>query len=127
MGDLGYRTAFFQAARGSFENRTGLVHNLGFDLFLSREAIGRPDMEENSYFGVPDMAMLAPGLSWSAQPSEQPFFATYLTLASHHDYKVPSDWSPKTWPGKSGKRAAHYAKGLRAWAAAWRRVRHPGR
>lgn len=109
LAQVGYRSAFFQTARGDFENRTGLVHNMGFDRFWGRSVLERAGFEANSYFGVDDRAMLEPGLAWSLSQPEQPFFAVYLTLTSHHDYVVPSHWPTTDWPGETGRKAKYLA------------------
>lgn len=114
LGELGYRTAFFQTASGDFEDRHTLVHNMGFDLFRSRETLSSKGFDKVNYFGREDAAMLLPGLDWSSGAAEgaeaiadQPFFATYLTLTSHHDYGVPEDWPPVAVPGLTGDAAKH--------------------
>lgn len=100
---LGYRTAFFQTARESFEYRGDLTFRMGFDLFRARDTLKRPGFAKVNYFGIEDRAMLAPGMQWSAA-SDQPFFATYLTLTSHHDYGVPPDFETLDFPGITGRR-----------------------
>ena len=85
----GWRTAFFQSAHEEFEDRYRLIHNLRFETLLARDAL--PDgFQAINYFGVEDLAMLPPGLDWSARPSESPFLAVYLTLTSHHGYGTPT-------------------------------------
>ena len=91
LSEQGYRTAFFQTARETFEDRFRLIHNLRFGTFLGRDALPL-GFEKVNYFGVEDQAMLEPGLDWSAEEPGRPFFATYLTLTSHHNYGVPEDW-----------------------------------
>ena len=104
---VGYRTAFFQTAHEEFERRSELLHRMGFDWFRSRDTLSRAGFQKVNYFGIEDDAMLDPGLHWSAA-SEQPFFATYLTLTSHHDYVVPTDFPRRaTYPGVTGRRAKH--------------------
>ncbi|MFN7144811.1 MAG: LTA synthase family protein, partial [Myxococcota bacterium] len=98
LKELGYRSAFFQTADERFESRGSLVRHMGFDLFRSRDTLRGPPFETVNYFGVEDRAMLAPGLAWSTK-EEGPFFATYLTLTSHHDYGTPSHWEKREFPG----------------------------
>ncbi len=102
LGELGYRSAFFQTAHEGFENRGALVHRMGFDRFRSRDTLRAPGFEKVNYFGIEDRAMLEPGLEWSKQ-GDQPFFATYLTLTTHHDYGTPSDWPDRTFKGIKGR------------------------
>ncbi|MEC7986034.1 MAG: LTA synthase family protein [Myxococcota bacterium] len=90
----GYRTAFFQPARQTFENRLGLVHAMGFDFFRAKESLNSYRYESSNYFGLDDQAMIDPSIQWLKE-GEKPFFITYLTLASHHKYTLPSKIQPK--------------------------------
>ncbi len=99
----GYRTAFFQPAREDFEDRVDLVHQMGYEHFRSRDTLSQPIWEKNNYFGIDDRSMLAPGLEWSQEAPEKPFFATYLTLASHHDYTLPKHVQLLDFPGIGGR------------------------
>lgn len=109
LAEGGYRSAFFQTARGDFEHRAGLVRNMGFERFWGRSVFERPDFDANSYFGLDERAMLEPTLAWATEDSDQPFFAVYLTLTSHHDYIVPNHWPTTEWPGETGKKAKYLA------------------
>lgn len=103
LREQGYRTGFFQPARQDFEDRVDLVHQMGFDAFRHRDTLAQPIWEKNNYFGLDDRSMLAPGLAWSAEEPERPFFATYLTLASHHDYKLPKHVQRLDFPKVTGR------------------------
>lgn len=103
LRERGYRTAFFQPARGDFEDRLDLVHEMGFERFRAQESLAQRTWERSNYLGIDDRAMLAPGLEWSSQERDRPFFATYLTLASHHDYALPSHWALLDFPGVGGR------------------------
>jgi arylsulfatase A-like enzyme len=107
LEELGYRTAWFQTAHEQFENRGSLVHNLGYDLFRSRDTLRGPGFERVNYFGIEDRAMLEPGLAWS-KSSDQPFFATYLTLTSHHDYGTPSHWPKVKFPNVKSRQEQYF-------------------
>ncbi len=98
---LGYKTSFYQPAREEFEDRFRLLHQFGFDQYRAVDSLPA-GFEEVNYFGIEDQAMLQPGLDWSAQQKD-PFLSVYLTLTSHHDYKVPEDWPIVDYPGVSGK------------------------
>ena len=94
LESVGYQTAFFQPARQTFENRLGLVHAMGFDFFRAKESLNSRRFEKSNYFGLDDQAMIAPSLKW-LKKTEKPFFITYLSLASHHKYTLPSKVKPK--------------------------------
>ena len=88
----GYRTAFFQSAVGSFEQRPRLVKKFGYEHFEAAEDFqGVGGGEALGYLASED-ATLAPALArWlDAGDRSQPFFATLLTSAVHHPYQLPS-------------------------------------
>ena len=88
-GKLGYRTAFFQSAMGSFESRPGLVYNLGYDDFWARDDSDDP----NSFLGYlacDEFSMLKPITEW-IKAGEQPFFLTVLCSVTHDPYEIP-EW-----------------------------------
>lgn len=88
-GELGYRTAFFQSAMGSFESRPGLVYNLGFQKFWSREDLGDPNAFVG-YLGSDEFSMLMPVTEW-LKGSDSPFFVVLLCSVTHDPYVVP-EW-----------------------------------
>ncbi|MHC4507792.1 MAG: LTA synthase family protein [Planctomycetota bacterium] len=85
--ELGYRTAFFQSAMGSFESRPGLVHNLGFEKFWARDDLADPNAFLG-YLGSDEFSMLEPVSRW-LRANEGPFFLTILCSATHDPYEVP--------------------------------------
>lgn len=90
----GYRSAFFQPAKKSFENREQLVKNMGFDYFVSLEDLDRERFEPTTYFGIEERAMMEPLLDW-VDENDKPFFLSILTLSSHHNYKTPASFEKK--------------------------------
>ncbi len=85
--ELNYRTAFFQSAKGNFECRPGLVHNLGFDKFWTREYLG----DTNAFVGYlacDELSMIDPIAKW-VKSDDRPFFLTVLCSVSHDPYEVP--------------------------------------
>jgi phosphoglycerol transferase MdoB-like AlkP superfamily enzyme len=93
---LGYRTAFFQSAKGNFEARPGLVYNLGFEKFWTRDDLGDPNYFVG-YLGCDEFAMLKPITQWIQQEQGRPFFLTILCSVTHDPYEVPE------WYGTSAK------------------------
>jgi len=89
---LGFRTAFFQSAKGSFESRPGLVHNLGFDTFWSREDLNDPN-HSVGYLGSDEFALLDPIRTWIASDT-RPFLLVVLCSVTHDPYEVPSWYAP---------------------------------
>lgn len=94
-GKLGYRTAFFQSALGSFESRPGLVYNLGYDKFWARDDSNDPNCFLG-YLGCDEFAMLKPINEW-IKAGQQPFFLTVLCSVTHDPYEVPE------WFGEAAK------------------------
>jgi phosphoglycerol transferase MdoB-like AlkP superfamily enzyme len=84
---FGYRTAYFQTAKGEFECRPGLVHNLGFEKFWARN-----DCQDANafvgYLGCDEFALLEPIRQWITS-AEKPFLLTIMCSVSHDPYKVP--------------------------------------
>jgi len=92
LGEIGYRTVFLQTARATFENRPGLVENLGYQSGAYQETMFREPFEKTGYLGMDEFAMLEPALGW-ATSGEEPFFLTALTVTPHHPYDVPGQTS----------------------------------
>jgi hypothetical protein len=86
---LGFRAAFFQSAKGNFECRPGLVHNLGFDKFWARDNLDSEDAYVG-YLGSDEFAMLGPLCEWIKSAST-PFLLTVLCSVTHDPYRAP-DW-----------------------------------
>jgi hypothetical protein len=84
---LGFRTAFFQSAKGNFESRPGLVYNLGFDKFWARDDLESTD-SFLGYLACDEFCMLEPITEW-IKAAEAPFFLTVLCSAAHDPYEVP--------------------------------------
>jgi hypothetical protein len=86
---LNFRTAFFQSAKGNFESRPSLVHNLGFDKFWAREDLGDPNAFIG-YLGCDEFSMLEPIAEW-IKSDERPFLLVIMCSVSHDPYEVP-EW-----------------------------------
>ena len=87
-----FRTAFFQSAEGNFESRPGLIHNLGFDKFWTRDDLGDPNAFLG-YLACDEFSMIEPITQW-IQSSPKPFLLTILCSVSHDPYEIP-DWFGK--------------------------------
>jgi hypothetical protein len=86
---LNFRTAFFQSAKGNFESRPSLVHNLGFDKFWARDDLGDPNAFIG-YLGCDEFAMLEPIAEW-VKNDERPFLLTIMCSVTHDPYDIP-EW-----------------------------------
>ena len=97
LSDHGYDTAYFQAPKQSFERRKKLVENMGFEGFWSGDMSKQEGMEKINYFGYEDAVMLEPSREWLRNEAREPFFAAYLSTATHHPYGVPSSYEPQDY------------------------------
>ncbi|MEM9488147.1 MAG: sulfatase [Myxococcota bacterium] len=89
LAAAGYHTGFFQSALGTFEQRPRLVARLGYQHFNAWEDIGGQPL---GYLASDDESLTAAVARWlDSLPlaSGQPFFATVLTSAAHHPYRLP--------------------------------------
>ncbi len=86
---MSFRTAFFQSAKGNFESRPGLVHNLGFDKFWARDDLNDPNSFVG-YLGCDEFSMLKPITEW-IETDKRPFLMTVLCSVTHDPYEVP-EW-----------------------------------
>lgn len=104
---MNFRTAFFQSAKGSFESRPGLVYNLGFDKFWSRENLNDPNAFLG-YLASDEFSMLKPITDW-INADERPFLLTVLCSVTHDPYEVP-EWfaAPASEPLERYKQAVSY-------------------
>jgi len=108
---LGYRTAFFQSAKGDFESRPGLVHNLGFDKFWAREDLNDPN-SYIAYLACDEFAMLEPIGEW-IQQDEQPFLLVVLCSVTHDPYDVPQWYGePAEEPVERYRQTIQYTDGF---------------
>jgi len=124
LEDQGYATAFFQPAN-DFERRPDLVRNLGYGVFRNLFSLPQEGFDDVNYFGKEEAMMLEPSLAWVDGQKGQPFFLTYLTLSSHHQYGFPKSYRPVDFDAADPVRdrylnAVHYTDGfLRSVTAAF--------
>jgi len=108
LGDrLDYKTAFFQSAKGDFECRPGLVYNLGYQKFWSRDDLNDPNCFVG-YLGCDEFSMLQPIAEWIVS-DKRPFFLTVLCSVTHDPYEIP-EWfgTPEKEPVSRYKQAISY-------------------
>jgi phosphoglycerol transferase MdoB-like AlkP superfamily enzyme len=93
LGEQGYNSAYFMSQRANFERSPQILENLGYKEFYSTEVMDTEGFEQTNYFGYEDEVMLEPSQKWLEQQkkSGEPFVASYLTSAPHHDYLAPSE------------------------------------
>lgn len=96
LASAGYASGHFQTAPGSFEDRLTFLANVGFEHAFTQESIAGGAWAKLGYLGVDDRAMVAPAVDWMRRQSQQgrPFFASLLTIATHHPYVSPGNIQP---------------------------------
>lgn len=102
LSQAGYRSAHFQTAPAAFENRDQLLRNMGFDHFTTQETFASEPWERLGYLGMDDRAMVQPALQWMLQQkrARRPFFASLLTVTTHHPYVSPGNIKPVANPAE---------------------------
>ncbi|GAA3612050.1 LTA synthase family protein [Microlunatus ginsengisoli] len=90
LTEQGYASAFFQSATEHYDDRRELVRNFGYDSFYPVDVLDKTGYVEANYFGWEDDILLGPSKRWLTAHRSEPFVTGYLTVTSHHDYKVPT-------------------------------------
>lgn len=90
LSEHGYRSAWFQSATKTFENRARHVANLGYDYFAAFEDMPTEGFQKCNYLGYEDDIMLGPSRDWLEENANDPTFVMYLGLTPHHQY-LPLD------------------------------------
>lgn len=92
VGELGYRSAFFEPATERFEERRLLVEGLGFGEYHPAEDLPTGDFEKTHYFGWEDRCLVEPIVEWVGREPGRPFLLGMVNLSTHHDYVTPARW-----------------------------------
>lgn len=89
LREKGYSTHYFQAANLQFMSKDTVMPFIGFEDVRGKEAFALP---EDYYFdwGPDDRDFFAQTVDWldTIEQQEQPWFATLLTVGTHHPYAV---------------------------------------
>jgi lipoteichoic acid synthase len=91
LKEQGYKSAYFMSHESTFERSPEILESLGYEEFYSVENMDTEGFEKSSYFGYEDDIMLEPSEEWLRDHRDEPFLATYLTSAPHHDYRAPQE------------------------------------
>lgn len=99
LKERGYQTMTFHANDVTFWNRNKMYPALGFDQYYDIKFFGEEDVigigpsDEHVYENaVPKLKEL--------YDKEQPFYAQFVTLSSHHPFQIPSDKEVIELPGR---------------------------
>ncbi len=88
----GYRSAFFQMSKGTFECAPGLFSNLAFHWAWFRENLQDPSADLG-YLAGDDVRMIKPAFAWAERESG-PFFLMLMTSVAHDPFEVPAGFAP---------------------------------
>ena len=98
LKEHGYRSKFFQSATKTFERRTQLVRNLGYDTFIATEGMNKRGFQRANYFGYEDDIILGPSRAWLEENAHKgPYMTGYLTVTPHHNYVVPARYGKEAF------------------------------
>jgi len=88
----GYRAAFFEMSKGTFQCAPGVFANMGFDWGWWRENLNDPSASLG-YLAGDDFRMLDPAFAW-ADREESPYLLMMITSVSHDPFLLPEWYGP---------------------------------
>ena len=102
LAPLGYRSAFFTPAPLAFENKEGLLRNMGFEVLRGDGSFDTEGFERIGYFGFEDRVVVKPAMQWVDETVRDgaPFFLSVLTLTTHHPYNPPSAYANRHYESR---------------------------
>jgi len=86
LSEQGYKSAWFQSAEQTFENRPQLVQNFGYQHFQAYESMNLRGFERANYLGYEDDIMLKSSRAWLEENASSPTLVTYLGVTPHDNY-----------------------------------------
>jgi len=102
LAEQGYRTAWFQSAKQSFENRAQLVENFGYKHFQAYESMETGGFQWANYLGYEDDIMLEPSRRWLERNGNDPTLVMFLGVTPHHQYLAPNRYGHKDFAMRDG-------------------------
>jgi arylsulfatase A-like enzyme len=102
LTEQGYRTAWFQSAKQSFEDRVQLVQNFGYGFFQAYESMKTEGFQLANYLGYEDDIMLEPSRRWLDENGEDPTLVMFLGVTPHHQYLAPTRYGRKHFAKRGG-------------------------
>lgn len=85
----GFHTSFFHGAENGSMNFESFCHAIGYQDYFGMNEYPHPEDYDGSW-GIPDRSFLQ-FMAGELHTMPQPFFATVMTLSSHHPFKLPKD------------------------------------
>src|SRR5215213_3023374 len=87
LGEQGYKSAWFQSAERTFENRPQLVKNFGYRHQAYEESMNHRGFQRANYLGYEDDIVLGSSRRWLEENASSPTLVTYLGVTPHDDYR----------------------------------------
>ena len=91
----GFHTCFFHGAENGSMNFESFCRAIGYQDYYGLEQYPHPEDYDGSW-GIPDRSFLR-FMAGKLHNMPQPFFATVMTLSSHHPFQVPKDAAGKSF------------------------------
>jgi len=102
LAEQGYKTAWFQSATQTFENRAQLVENFGYGHFQAYESMETEGFKRANYLGYEDDIMLEPSRRWLEENGADPTLVMFLGVTPHHQYLALTRYGRKHFARKDG-------------------------
>ena len=102
LAEQGYKSAWFQSATQTFEDRPQLVENFGYGHFQAYESMKTQGFQLANYLGYEDDIMLEPSRRWLEENGDDPTLVMFLGVTPHHQYLAPTRYGLKHFADKPG-------------------------
>ena len=102
LAEQGYKSAWFQSAKQSFENRVQLVENFGYGHFQAYESMKTRGFQWANYLGYEDDIMLKPSRRWLEKNGNDPTLVMFLGVTPHQQYLSPTRYGHKEFAMRDG-------------------------
>ena len=97
LAKAGFHTCFFHGGENGSMNFESYCHSIGYRDYFGMNEYPRPE-DYDGHWGIPDRSYLR-YMAGMLHGMQQPFFATVLTLSSHHPFQLPKDAGRFSYPG----------------------------
>lgn len=96
LAQAGFRTCFFHGGENGSMNFESYCRSIGYQEYYGMDQYPRPE-DYDGHWGIPDRSYLH-YMAGQLHGMRQPFFATVLTLSSHHPFRLPADAGDHAYP-----------------------------
>ena len=101
LGEQGYKSAWFQSAEKTFEDRPQLVENFGYQHQAYEESMNHNGFQRANYLGYEDDIVLKPSRVWLEENASSPTLVTYLGVTPHDDYRPIDRYGRKRFSSRA--------------------------